>query len=100
MDPFLRAVETAFEQHGIEATLDPDGAALLVRLLPMRGDDIADFGSMQIQEPGGVFEILASVFAGHDRGATLEIGGERRRVKHTQVRDPRRFKVQLNTVPL
>jgi len=100
MDPFLRAVETAFEQHGIEATLDPDGAALGVRLLPMQPDAIADYGSMQIQEPGGMFEILASAFAGHAKGATLEIGGERRRVKHTQVRDPRRFKVQLNTVPL
>ena len=100
MDPFLRAVETAFEQHGIEATLDPDGAALGVRLLPMQPDAIADYGSMQIQEPGGMFEILASAFAGHAKGATLEIGGERRRGKHTQVRDPRRFKVQLNTVPL
>lgn len=100
MDPFLRAVETAFEQHGIEATLDPDGAALGVRLLPMQPDAIADYGSMQIQEPGGMFEILASAFAGHAKGATLEIDGERRRVKHTQVRDPRRFKVQLNTVPL
>lgn len=100
MDPFLRAVEVAFEQHGIEATLDPDGAASGVWLLPMRADDIRDYGSMQIQEAGGVFEILASAFAGYEKGAILEIGCELRKVKHAQVRDPRRYKVQLHTVPI
>lgn len=100
MDPFLLAVEAAFEAHGIEAILDPDGAARPVRLLPAQEDAIAEYGALQLQDAGGLFEILASDFEGQGKGATLAIGAERRRVQHSQVRDPRRYKVQLNTVKL
>ncbi|APZ53742.1 head-tail joining protein [Salipiger abyssi] len=100
MNPFLKSVEVTFLRHGIAAILDPDGAAVPVRLLPMQADEIADFGTMRIQDAGGMFEILDSAFAGHGKGAVLDIAGERRKVQHSRVRDPRRFKVQLNTVPV
>lgn len=100
MDPFLKSVEVTFLRHGIEAILDPDGVAVPVRLLPMLADDIADFGTMQIQDAGGTFEIRAADFAGYGKGAVLDIAGERRKVQHSRVRDPRRYKVQLNTVTI
>ncbi|MCA0851293.1 head-tail joining protein [Salipiger thiooxidans] len=97
-DPFLRSVEDTFRRHGIAAVLDPDGVARDVRLLPTRPDDVAGFGELRIQDQTGIFEILASDFAGFAKGAILDLGGERRRVQHTRVRDPRRFKVTLDTV--
>ena len=99
MDPFLRAVEDSFARHGLPATLDPDGVAVPVRLLPARPDEIASLGELRVQSATGLFEILASAFAGHGRGAVLLIGAERRRVQHHRIRDPRRYKVLLDTVP-
>ncbi len=98
MAPFLRSVEETFRRHGIEAVLDPDWAARPVRLLPARPDEIADFRSMQVQSETGMFEILASDFEGFSKGAILAIGAERRKVQHIRTRDPRRYKVLLNTV--
>ena len=98
-DPFLRSVETTFSRHGISALLDPDGVARPVKLLPARPDGVIEFGQMQVQDATGLFGILASDFAGFDRGAVLEIGAERRKVQHRRVRDPRRYKVLLDTIP-
>ncbi|EPX82097.1 head-tail joining protein [Salipiger mucosus] len=98
MDPFLRSVRDTFRRHGIDATLDPDGAAKEVRLLPTRPDDIADVGSLRIQDATGLFEILAEDFTGFGNGAILAMGAERRKVQHTRVPDPRRHKVLLDTV--
>jgi hypothetical protein len=97
-DPFLRSVEDTFRRHGVAAVLDPDGAARDVRLLPTRPDDVAGFGDLRIQDQTGIFEILASDFAGFTKGAILDLGGERRRVQYARVRDPRRYKVTLDTV--
>ena len=80
-------------------TLDPDGVAVPVRLLPARADEIASLGELRVQSATGLFEILASAFAGHGKGAVLLIGAERRRVQHHRIRDPRRYKVLLDTVP-
>ncbi|NDW35623.1 hypothetical protein G0Q01_25640 [Yangia sp. PrR007] len=98
MDPFLRSVEETFRRHGIEAVLDPEGVARPVRLLPARPDEIADFRSLQVQSEAGMFEILASDFEGFSKGTILGIGSERRKVQHVRTRDPRRYKVLLNTV--
>ena len=97
-DPFLRSDEDTFRRHGIVAVLDPDGVARDVRLLPTRPDDVAGFGSMRVQSETGLFEILASDFAGYSKGAILDLGGERRKVQHARVRDPRRYKVVLDTI--
>lgn len=100
-DPFLRSVEDTFRRHGIAAVLDPDGVARDVRLLPTRADSFADFGEMRVQASNvGMFEILASAFEGFGKSAVLAIGAERRRVQHSQVDDPRRYKVVLNTVAI
>ena len=98
VDPFLRSVEDSFRRHGIPAVLDPDGVAREVMLLPARPDGIAEFGDMRIQSETGLFEILAVAFAGHGKGAILALVGERRRVQHARVRDPRRYKTQLDTI--
>jgi len=97
-DPFARAVTSTFARHGIAAVLDPDGAAVAVRLLPFRPDDIESYGSVRIQQETGLFEIRIGDFAGYGDGAVLEIAGERRVVQHHEVRDPRRLKVMIDTV--
>ena len=53
---------------------------------------------MRIQSETGLFEILSAAFAGHGKGAILALVGERRRVQHARVRDPRRYKTQLDTI--
>ncbi|GGG77575.1 hypothetical protein GCM10011415_28110 [Salipiger pallidus] len=99
-DPFLRSVEATFRRHGIAAVLDPDGLARPVKLLPTRPDGALEFGQLQVQDATGIFEILAVAFAGFDRGAVIQIGGERRKVQHQKVTDPRRYKVRLDTIPM
>lgn len=97
-DPFARAVDSAFRRLGIAAVLDPDGVARAVTLLPSQEDRVAEFAEVGIREPGEVYEIRAGEFDGFTKGAVLAIGDRRRRVKRTRVRDPRRLKVELETV--
>lgn len=92
-------VDAVFEEFGIAAVLDPDGAADDVLVLPSQEDQELSFGQTEIIDAGGVFEIRAGDFAGYSVGAILEVAGERRKVKSHRVRDKRRLKVVLSTAP-
>ncbi|ETX26855.1 head-tail joining protein [Roseivivax isoporae] len=99
-DPFAAAVGAVFRHHGIDAVVDPDGAARPVRLLPLRPDAVVDMGRLNVQSETAVFEIRAADAASVTRGTIIAIGAERRRVQATpRAEDPRRLKRHLDTVP-
>ncbi|QFS83986.1 hypothetical protein [Roseivivax sp. THAF197b] len=101
MDDFTRAVDAAFEHHGIDGTFDPDGEARAVRLLPTRPDDIVQVGSLDLQSSTALFEIRVSEATGLGKGSILAVGSERFRVQAPpRARDPRRIKYLLNTVQI
>lgn len=99
MSPQQRAVDASFLHHGIEAVLDPDGAARPVRLLVSQPDEGLRFEGVQLLDETGVFEIRRADFDGFGDLAVLDVGGERRKVQSHRVRDPWRLKVTLDTVP-
>jgi hypothetical protein len=93
-----RSVNSIFERLGIDGVVDPDGAATAVKLLPAEEDQSARFETLEIFEPGGIYEIRAADWAGHSDGVDLMVGVQRRRVQSHKVMDRLRLKVVLNTI--
>lgn len=98
VDNFQRAVDTQFERLGIDAVLDPGGDEIPVKLLPTQPDETVRFGSMNILDETGVFEIRVADFAEQSDGVTLQIGTLVRKVQAHQITDRRRLKVRLDTI--
>ena len=96
--PAELAVDAAFAYLGIDATLDPDGAALPVRLIPDQSSEDIQFGGLSVQDDRGLFEIKASDWVGYTKQAVLLIDGERRIVQNVSTPDRLRLKRLLNTV--
>lgn len=94
------SVDSVFDTFGIDATLDPDGVATPVRLLPKEEDREIHFGSTAIVDTGGVFEIRIADYQGYSDGAVIDISGQKRRVQSHKINDHRRLKVTLNTVEI
>ena len=103
-DPQI-CIDTAFDAFGVAATLDPDGQARRVLMLPAEAEAVGDFNGQGYIRERGVYELRAAdvqatdVQGGVD-GMIFEIGGERRRIETHVYRDPRRLKAILNTVPV
>ncbi len=97
-EPAELAVNAAFEHLGIDATLDPDGAALPVLLIPDQRSDEVRFGGLNVQDDRGLYEIRASEWGAYTRQAVLLIAGERRVVQNVSTPDRLRLKRLLNTV--
>ncbi len=93
-------IDSVFETLGIDATLDPDGVATSVKVLPSEEDRELNFGSTQIVDAGGVYEIRMADFQGFSDGAEIEVSDQRRSVQSHKIRDPRRLKVTLYTVEI
>jgi len=91
-------IDAIFETLGIDAILDPDGTAIPVLVLPFQDDDVGRFGTIEILDESGIFEIRKADFAGFSDNAVLTVDGVRRSVQSHRVRDSRRLKVVLNTV--
>lgn len=98
--PAERAVALAFKHLGIDAILDPDNAALPVRLIPDQSSGDVQFGGLTVQDDRGLFEIQAIDLGFYGQGAVLLIGGERRVIQGTPT-TPDRFGIKrgLNTAP-
>ncbi|WP_146592208.1 head-tail joining protein [Puniceibacterium confluentis] len=98
-DPFVRAVDAAFGRLGIDGILDPEGAALAVRLLPILPDDTVEFGKLTLQSETVQYEIRRSELGAYGKGAVIEVAGDRRRIQALpRSGDARRLKATLNTV--
>lgn len=94
------SVDSVFDVLGIDATLDPEGTATIVKLLPSEGDEDGRFGSVEIVDASGVYEIRVADFQGLGDGTVFDISGQKRRVQSFKIRDQRRLKVTLNTVEI
>ncbi|WP_299558715.1 hypothetical protein [uncultured Sulfitobacter sp.] len=98
MSVFQRAVDVQFTKLGIDAILDPEGAAKPVRLLPSQPDEMVRVGSMQVLEETGVFDIRAADFSGFGKNTLLSVAGVLRKVQSYRIPDRRRLKVRLDTI--
>ncbi|SEP28895.1 hypothetical protein SAMN04490248_1862 [Salinihabitans flavidus] len=98
-DP-ARMARRSFARFGIDAIVDPDGAAVALRMIPFQGDLRGEFGSLAISSPGTLYEVLAEDWPGGGKGTVFIAGGQRRVVQETPVpRDARGLVLVLNSHP-
>lgn len=93
-----KPIDACFRALGIDAILDPDGVSKAVRVLPSQRDRQSGFGSMDIVDVSGVYEIRASDWVGFQSGALISVNGQRRIVQgEPETVDAHRLIVELNT---
>lgn len=71
------AVDATFQAFGIDATYVPPGggAAVPIRVLPRRGDNLLDFGETQIAVDSLFFEVKVADLASPEEDGLIQIDG-------------------------
>jgi len=100
-NPFSRAVDACFEHLGVAAVYIPDGgAAVDIRVIARRPDQVLDFGDTRIHAETAMFDMRVSDVASPRPGDRLTLDGSEYVVQGEPVRDPERLVWTLDVRPM
>ena len=98
---FSRAVDACFEHLGVAAVYTPDGgAAVDIRVIARRPDQVLDFGDTRIHAETAVFDVRVSEVVAPRPGDRLTVEGTDYIVQGEPVRDPERLVWTLDVRPM
>jgi len=98
---FSRAVDACFEHLGVAAVYTPDGgAAVDIRVIARRPDQVLDFGDTRIHAETAVFDVRVSEVVAPRPGDRLTVDGSEYVVQGEPVRDPERLVWTLDVRPM
>lgn len=100
-NPFNHAVDACFEHLGVAAVYMPDGgAAVNIRVIAKRADEIVGFGDTRIHAETAMFDARVSDVTTPRPGDRLMVEGSEYVVQGEPVRDPERLVWTLDVRPM
>jgi len=100
-NPFSRAIDACFQHLGVAAVYMADGgAAVDIRVIAKRADEIVGFGDTRIHAETAMFDLRVSDVASPRPGDRLTVDGSEYVVQGEPVRDPERLVWTLDVRPM